>query len=68
MCAANISVAEREQWKLDFKELHDKQQRQFRAIQQDAESGIQNRANVYNALARQYDPPPWEQFRTQHAN
>jgi hypothetical protein len=57
MCAANISVAEREQWKLDFREVHDKQQQQIRAIQQDAESGIQNRAIVDNAMGNMIHPP-----------
>lgn len=57
MCAANLFVAEREQWKLDLKEVHDKQQQQFRAIQQDAESGIQNRSIVDNALGNMIHPP-----------
>ncbi len=57
MCAANKSVAEREQWKIDFREVHDKQQKQLRAIQQDADSGIQNRAIVDNALGNMIHPP-----------
>jgi hypothetical protein len=46
----SFGLPDTEQWKLDFKEVHEKQQQQVHAIQQDAASGIQNRANVDNAL------------------
>lgn len=45
------------QWKHDFKEVHEKQQQQVHVIQQDAASGIQNRANVDNALGSKIHHP-----------
>ncbi len=45
------------QWKHDFKEVHEKQQQQVHVIQQDAASGIQNRANVDNALGSMIHHP-----------
>lgn len=47
----------REQWKIDFKLVHEKEQQQIRAINQDAAAGIQNRQQLDAHLGGLVHPP-----------
>jgi hypothetical protein len=49
--------ADREQWKIDLRLVHAKQQTQLQAIQQEIESGTQNRQRVDNTLGALVHPP-----------
>jgi hypothetical protein len=52
-----IRFPDTEQWKLDFKEVAEKQQQQVAHISQDAAAGVLNRANLDNALGAMIHPP-----------
>jgi hypothetical protein len=53
----NCFISDREQWKLDFRTVHAKQQQQIRAVEQDLNAGVQNRQVIDDALGGLIHPP-----------
>ncbi len=50
-------ISDRQQWKLDLRTVHEKQQQQIRAIEQDHNSGVHNRQVIDDALGGLLHPP-----------
>lgn len=53
----NSFISDREQWKLDLRSVHEKQQQQIRAIERDLNAGVHNRQVIDEALGGLIHPP-----------